>query len=259
MKRRNAIIRPAGVLCWSTACLIAGLGLSGCQRESSYTATAKDEEMAKTQKNVEELDALKSTLTSGAVPNNFRLEGVGYYHSGAHDFFPESYGTARDGKWFVNGVWQSEPPPVEEIAPSQPTPEALKKVLAALEREQKEEQQAGGGGGGSTVHHHHGGSGWTSALLMYWMLSGNRNRFTPTAGFNRAASQAPAWQGQIDRNREQVRAHAAANPGYSRAVADSKARGVPVRSGQSVRGGFGSSSSSGSKAHSSGGSRSSGS
>jgi hypothetical protein len=255
MKRRNATIRPAGVLCWSTACLIAGLGLSGCQR--SYTATAKDEEMAKTQKNVEELDKLKSTLTGGEVPNNFKLEGVGYYHAGARDFFPEAFGTARDGKYFVNGMWQSATPPVEEIPPSRPTPDALKKVLAALEKEQKEEQTAGGGSsGGSVVHHHHrSGFGVTDALLMYWMLSGNRNSFTPTAGFNSAAAQAPAWQSQIDRDRESVRSYASSNPGYRRAVEESKARGTTVRSGQSVRGGFGGSSSS-SSSHSSGGSSS---
>lgn len=254
MKRRNATIRPAGVLCWSTACLIAGLGLSGCER--SYTATAKDEEMAKTQRNIEELDALKSTLTRGEVPNNFKLEGVGYYHAGARDFFPESYGTERDGKWFVNGVWQTDPPPVEEISPSQPTPDALRKVMAALEKEEKEQQQASNSGSNPQVvnHYHHGSGGFTNALLMYWMLSSNRSGFTPTApAYQHAAAQAPAWQGQIDSDREQVRAHAAANPGYSRAVAESKARGTTVRSGQSVRGGFGSSSST----HSSSGSSSS--
>ncbi|WP_035615282.1 hypothetical protein [Haloferula sp. BvORR071] len=241
MKRRNAIIRPAGILCWSTACLIAGLGLSGCER--SYTATAQDEQMAKTQKEIEQMDALKKTLTAGDVPNNFKLEGVGYYHAGAHDFFPEPYGTARDGKWFMNGVWQTTPPPVEEIPPSRPSPEALKKVLAALEKEQKEDEQ-GGSGGGTIVHNHHSGFGMGNALLMYWMLSGNRNSFTPTAGFNRAATQAPAWQGEIESERSKVSAHAAANPGYRRMVEQSKASGSPVTAGKSVRGGFGSSRSS---------------
>lgn len=258
MKRRTATIRPAGVLCWSTACLIAGLGLSGCERQSTYTATAKDEEMAKTQKNVEQLDKLRTTLTGGEVPNNFHLEGVGYYHAGAHDFFPEAFGTARDGKYFVNGMWQANPPPVEEIPPSRPTPDALKKVLAALEKEQKEEQQTAGTGG--TVHHHHHRSGFgvTEGLLMYWMLSGNRNSFTPTPGFHSAAAQAPAWQSQIDRDRENVRSYASSNPGYRRAVEESKASGGTVRSGQTVRGGFGGSSSS-KASNSSSGSRSSGS
>ncbi|WP_367872478.1 hypothetical protein [Luteolibacter sp. Populi] len=244
MKRRNAILRPAGALSWSTACLIAGLGLSGCER--SYTATATDEQMAKTQKEVEEMDALKATLTGGAVPNNFQLAGVGYYHAGANDFFPEAFGSARDGKWFINGVWQATPPPVEEIAASRPSPEALKKVMAALEKEQKEQQTAGSSGGNAGAHNgHHGGFGMGNMLLMYWLLSGNRNGFAAGPGFQRAASQAPAWQSQIDQKRSMVSSHAAANPGYRRMVEQSRASGVPVQAGKSVRGGFGSSAKSG--------------
>jgi len=40
-----------------------------------------------------------------------------------------------------------------------------------------------------------------------------------------------------------VSRYAAANPGYQRMVEQSRATGAPVKAGQSVRGGFGSSSS----------------
>jgi hypothetical protein len=53
------------------------------------------------------------------------------------------------------------------------------------------------------------------------------------------------WQRGVDTQRGAVNRYAAANPGYQRMVAQSRATGTPVRPGQSVRGGFGSRSSSG--------------
>jgi hypothetical protein len=114
-------------------------------------------------------------------------------------------------------------------------------VQAALEREQQ--LLAGQSGAGQT--HHHGGFGMGNALLMYWLLSGNRGGFVAGPGFQRAATQAPAWQGEVERQRGTVNAYASSNPGYRRMVEQSRASGVPVRSGQSVRGGFGSSRSGG--------------
>lgn len=241
MKRRSAvIIRPGGVLRWSTVALLAGVGLTGCER--SYVATAKDQQMAETQKRIEALDAQKSKLATGMVLNNFHLEGVGYYHAAARDFFPHPYGFEQNGKWYVNGVWQARPGP-DSVADSRPTPEALKKVEAALEKE----QQALAGQSGS-ARSSSGGFGMGNALLMYWMLSGNRGFFSPGNGFRQASTQVPQWQGGVESQRSAVASHAAANPGYQRLVDQSRSSGAPVRAGQSVRGGFGG------KATSSGGS-----
>lgn len=237
MKRRTATILPAGALRWSTACILAGLGLSGCER--NYVATAKDQQMAETQKRIEALDAQKAKLTGGEVPNNLHIEGVGYYHSLARDFFPHPYGFAHEGKWFVNGQWVAQAP-VENESSSKPSPEALKKVQAALEREQQ--LLAGQSGAGQR---NSSGFGMGNALLMYWLLSGNRGGFTQGPGFQRAASQAPAWQGEVERQRGAVNSYASSNPGYRRMVEQSRASGTPVRTGQSVRGGFGSSRSGG--------------
>jgi hypothetical protein len=239
MKRRNATILSSGALRWSTTCILAGLGLSGCER--NYVATAKDQQMAETQKRIETLDAQKAKLTSGEVQNNLYIEGVGYYHSLARDFFPHPYGFEHQGKWFVNGGWVGHPP-VENESSSKPSPEALKKVQAALDREQQ--LLASQPGGGHSANNH-GGFGMGNALLMYWLLSGSRGGFAAGPGFQRAATQAPAWQGEVERQRGAVNAHASANPGYRRMVEQSRASGVPVRSGQSVRGGFGSSRSGG--------------
>ena len=119
---------------------------------------------------------------------------------------------------------------------TQPTPEALKKVQAALERE----QQVLAGQSGAGQSHHHSGFGMGNALMMYWLLSGSRGGFAAGPGFQRAASQAPAWQGEVERQRSAVNSYASSNPGYRRMVDQSRASGVPVRTGQSVRGGFGS-------------------
>jgi hypothetical protein len=238
MKRSTAIIRPGGALSWSTACILAGLGLTGCER--NYVATAKDQQMAETQKRIEALDAQRAKLMGGEVPNDFFLEGVGYYHAGAHDFFQHPYGFAHQGKWYVNGVWQDRPPQIEAVASSRPSPEALKKVEAALAREQ---QLLAGQSGASHSGGH--GFGMGNALLMYWLLSGNRGSFMPGAGFQRASSQAPAWQNEVERQRSTVSGYAASNPGYRRMVDQSRATGAPIRAGQSVRGGFGSSRSGG--------------
>jgi hypothetical protein len=238
MKRRTATILPAGALRWSTACILAGLGLSGCER--NYVATAKDQQMAETQKRIETLDAQKAKLMSGEVPNNLYIEEVGYYHSLARDFFPHPYGFEHEGKWYVNGAWVAAPP-VENESSSKPTPEALKKVQAALERE----QQLLAGQSGATQGHHHSGFGMGNALLMYWLLSGNRGGFMAGPGYQRAAAQAPAWQGEVERQRGAVNSYASSNPGYRRMVEKSRSSGVPVRTGQSVRGGFGSSRSGG--------------
>lgn len=244
MKRSTASIRPGGVLRWSTACILAGVGLSACDR--GYVATEKDEQIAEVEKRIDTLDASKATLMAGEVPNNFHLDGVGYYHAAARDFFPHRYGFADERGWFVNGTWELNPGP-DEVAASRPTAEALKRVEAALEAERQE--LAGEPGAASTAtsqgHAHSHGFGMGNALMMYWLLSGNRGFFSPGPGFRNADGSAASWQRSVENQRAAVNSHAAANPGYRRMVEQSRASGRMVRAGESVRGGFGSSRSGG--------------
>jgi hypothetical protein len=235
MKKRGIqqLIRPGGILRWSTVCILAG-GLAGCDR-GSHVVTSKDAEMAATELQLSKLDAAKARLLAGEVEHNFHLEKVGYYHADAHAFFEHPYGYERDGKFFINGEWKTEMLPALASS-SRPSAEALKKVEAALEQEQ---QTASGG-------HSHGGFGMGNALMMYWLLSGNRGFFSPGAGFRHADGQATGWQRGVDQKRDEVRGYAAANPGYRRMVDQSRATGTPIRPGQTIRGGFGSSASRGS-------------
>jgi hypothetical protein len=248
MKKRGALsrIRMGGVLHGSTLCILAGgmVGLTGC--EKSYTATAKDQQVAELQKQLDALDAQKTRLTNGEVTHNFELPGVGFYHADARDFFPFRHGHSQDGKWYANGAWQDSPPGEPQVAASRPSPDALKRVELALQHEQEQlegVQQGAQAAAGQPVVHHHGGFG--NALMMYWLLSGNRGFFSPGAGFTAASGQASRWQGGLDQQRQAVSSHAAASPGYRRMVEQSRMSGRPVVAGQSVRGGFGSSGSSG--------------
>ena len=248
MKKRGlaARIRTGGILHWSTVCILAGgaAGLTGC--DSKYTATAKDEQMAVLQKKLDAVDTEKSRLMNGEVTNNFELAGVGFYHAESRDFFPYPFGHQQDGKWYINGRWQEFAPGEVHVNASRPTPEALKKVELALEQEQKllaqENTNAAGGAGSSsnTTHHH---SGFGNALMMYWLISGNRGSYAPGAGFRQAESQTGRWQQGMERDRQTVSRYASSNPGYRRMLDHSKATGKPVTAGNSVRGGFGSKSS----------------
>lgn len=232
-KRRFSLSPTGGILRWSTFCILAGgtAGLTSCDR-SSYTATEKDVQMAAIQSRVEKLDAEKAKLSRGEVDNNFHLPRVGYYHAMAHNFFEHPYNFQQDGKYFVNGKWESSPGP-EFATASSPSPEALAKVDAALAEEQKLASNSSEKSGG--------GFGMGNALLMYWLLAGNRGGMAPGAGFRQASQQAGNWQRSVDTQRGAVNRYASANPGYQRMVEQSRASGKPVGAGQSVRGGFGSS------------------
>ena len=241
MKKRSPLtaIRPNGILRWSTACILLGgsAGLTSCEREETYVATDQDVKMAGIQKKIEDLDSSQQLLKQGLVENNFSIPGVGYYHAAKNDFFEHPYNFQRDGKWYVNGAWQDHPE-VEGIPASRPSPEALKKVDAALTREQQQPS-----GAAPSQAHSGGGFGVGNMLMMYWLLSGNRGMFSPGAGFQNAGRNVGNWQSQVNDERRNVARHASASPGYNRMVEQSKMRGTPVRPGQSVRGGFGSSSS----------------
>ncbi len=239
MKKRSFLtcLRPGGILLWSTACILAGT-LSSCDRGVKHVMTEQDEEVAKTQSQIEKLDTEKSKLIKGEVSHNFHIPRVGYYHASAQNFYEHPYGFAKDGRYFINGVWRDENTP-ESLTASRPTPEALKKVEAALEQEQKIASNPS-----NQQPHGSGGFGMGNALMMYWLLSGNRGMFSPGNRFRQASGQAENWQRAVEDQRGAVSRYAAANPGYQRMAAQSRATGVPVKAGQSVRGGFGSSRSS---------------
>ncbi len=222
------MIRPGGILFWSTACILTG-GLASCDRSVTHVISEKDAEMAETELKIEKLDSEKSVLQQGEVSHNFHIDKVGYYHADARDFFPHPHGFEQDGRYYANGVW-SEQPVLATLERSKPTPEALAKVEKALEEEQT--------AAAPSSHGH--GFGMGNALMMYWLLSGSRGSFFPGAGFRRADTQAADWQRGVDRQRDVVRGYAAANPGYRRMVDQSRASGMAVRPGQTVRGGFGS-------------------
>ena len=237
MKKRSFLttLRPGGILRWSTVCILAG-SLSSCDRGVRNVMSEQDAEVAETQSQIEKLDTEKSRLTAGEVSHNFHIPRVGYYHAGARNFYQHPYGFEQDGRYFINGDWRDENT-AEPLAASRPTPEALKKVETALEEEQKTASN-------SSIHHHHGGGfGMGNALMMYWLLAGNRGMFSPGNGFRQASGQAGNWQRGVEDQRGAVSRYAAANPGYQRMAEQSRATGVPIKAGQSVRGGFGSSSS----------------
>ena len=188
------------------------------------------------QTQIEKLDSAKSKLAKGEVANNFHIPRVGYYHAEARNFFEHPYGFEKDGRYFINGVWHDQPV-AETVASSRPTPEALKKVEAALEEEQKVAS--------NTQQQRGGGFGMGNALMMYWLLSGNRGMFSPGNGFRQASGQAGSWQQGMDSQRSAVKSYAASNPGYQRMVDQSRASGTSIKPGQSVRGGFGTSRNSG--------------
>lgn len=243
-------IRPGGILQWSTLCLLAGgsVALTSCDSKSTYTATAQDEQMAALQKKLDDIESRKSQLLNGYVEHNFELPGAGFYHADAQDFFPYTYGHEKDGKWYANGQWVDAKPEPPRLTTSRPSEAALRKIEMILAREQELVEENSTASSSSTHRssyhsNHHHGSGVGNMLLMYWLLSGNRNNYTPGAGFQQAQARQQGWQQSLNNDRSTVNAHAAANPGYQRLVQQSKQSGSPVTAGKSVRGGFGGSSS----------------
>jgi hypothetical protein len=236
MKKRglSTTLRTGGILRWSTACILAG-GLAGCDRGTRYVATEKDAEMAAIQSGIEKLDSQKSKLLRGEVENNFHIPGVGYYHAEIGTFLEHPHGFVKDGLHFINGEWEYFARESAVVA-SRPTASALRRVEAVLLEEQKTAENAPQEGGGL---------GMGNALMMYWLLSANRGTFTPGAGFRQADARARFWQKDVEEERESVARHASSSPGYHHFVNQSRSQGAPVKAGQSVRGGFGSSRSGG--------------
>jgi hypothetical protein len=232
-------IRKGGILNWSTLALLAGssAGLTSCDSENNYTATAEDMNMAVLQQNLDSVEGRKALLLKGEVAHNMEIPGLGFYHVEAQDFFPFPFGHAQNGKWYANGEWRNFQPSTPFLASSRPSDEALRKVETHLAQEQQPVAQ-----GATSGHQTYHGGGVGNMLLMYWLLSGNRGSYTPGAGFQRAQTQQQGWQQTLNTQRQTVNAHAAANPGYQRLVEQSNRTGTPIKAGSSVRGGFGSSS-----------------
>lgn len=240
-KSTGAALRVSGILRVSTASLLATgiMGVTSCG-DKAYETSLKDQEMAATQREIDKLDAQRTQLVSGEVPNNFFLENLGHYHAGAHSFFTPAYNESRDGKYFVDGVWQESRGPTD-VPPSRPSMDALIKIDAALAKvQEKMKSQTSAANVANQSSHNGGGMGMGSMLMMYWMLSGNRGMFGGGTGYAYGNAQAGNWQRDLDQRRSTVSSYAAGNPGYRAAISESARTGSPVRSGQSVRGGFGS-------------------
>ncbi len=233
MKRRSfrTYINPNGILRWSTLCILAAL--PGC---NSPVATDNDVAMAENQAQIEQLDREHAKLLNGEIDNNFYLPKLGYYHANAHDFFENPYGMEQDGRYYVDGRWQDAAVAEYEGGPTRPTPEALKKIELVLEDEQRAEQEAEQAQN-SNYRSYHGGSN----LMMYWLIFGNRNTYTPGPGFQQASTRTAVWEQNLASQRSAVSSYAAASPSYRSLVAQSRASGTSIHSasGASVRGGFG--------------------
>lgn len=238
MKKRSLFnrITSNGILKWSTACILAG-AMSSCDDSEPFEPSKEDIEMAKKQSTLDKVDSHKSKLQRGEVAHNMHIPKLGYYHASAHAFFEHPYGHSENGRYFINGQW-SDQMVTETLTASQPSADTLKQVDLALQEEQKSQPTS------STVHHHHSGGGISNALMMYWLLAGNSGRFAPGSGFQQAQGQAGQWQQRMDQDRSAVSSYAKQHPSYQRLVNQNRTNGTSVQPNQSVRKGFGSSSSS---------------
>lgn len=251
-------LQSRGVLRWSTSLILASgiTGLTSCERK--VVATAEDARIAKMEAEVERLDSQRAQLLKGELANNFELPGLGFYHAAVNDFYPVSYNTQENGRWFVNGEWKEAAGQLD-VPPSRPSTAALQRVEQQLTKEretwEKESAAPATASSGSTAHHYHG-AGFGQGLMLYWLLSGNRGHYNPGPGFQQTAPMAGRWEQNVEQNRNAVRSYSQTHPSYSNFVARSKATGSPVREGMSVRGGFGSGSRSSSGFNSSSSSRS---
>lgn len=232
----SASLCPNGILRWSTLCLLAG-SLASCEKESTYIVTEKDASMAKLQTSIDQLDSQRALLNAGEVSNNFHIDPIGYYHAEKREFFPKAYNTLENGLYYVNGEWQEHAGP-SYVSPSRPSPEALQKVDLALTQAKKEEET--NSSSPTATRQHSGGFGATNMLLMYMLLSGNRGSFTPGAGFQQTQRNVSDLNRRSTEERRTASTYAAGNPGYRKAMEQSKAQGKTIQTGQSLRGGFGS-------------------
>lgn len=218
MKRAPSLqIRRGGILQLSTWIILAGstLSLTSCDSSERKARQAQASYEAESKRLVAELDDQRTQLLSGEVPNNFRIEDVGYYHAAGHDFYEHSYNFQRDGKWFVNNTWAEAPGP-EDVPASRPSPEALKRVDDALAKQQQSLDTTASQAAYYQNQSHSSGPGLGTALAMYWLLSGNRGSYAPGPGFSSFGQRAPLFETNYRRQRdEQARTTSYAGGGGS--------------------------------------------
>lgn len=250
MKRAASIpIRRGGILQLSTWLILAGstVSLTSCDSSQRRAREAQAAYEAESKKLVGELDAQRQQLLSGEVPNNFHIEGIGYYHAAAHDFYENSYNFQRDGKWFVNNAWVDQAGPAE-VPASRPSPEALQRIDDQLAKQ----QQALDGASAQAMQYQSqasSGPGLGSALMMYWLLSGNRGAYGASPGFSGFSPRASGWESTYRQQRDQqARTTAGFRTGSggssggfgSAGRSSSSSEGSSHASSSSARGGFGS-------------------
>jgi hypothetical protein len=189
-------IQPHGILRLSTALVLAGgtMMLTHCDdRESEQAGRQQQDAIRERARAQSELDSARRALESGMVANNYNIPRVGYYHAAVGTFYETEYNQEKDGRFFVNGQWQDQRGPLE-VPSSRPTIAELARIEALMATIQAEESNEGGGT--TQIVHHHGGSGFMNGMMMYWLLSGNRNAgyYSPGPGFTRASAYTSDWQ-----------------------------------------------------------------
>ncbi|MFD0895404.1 hypothetical protein KBB96_20295 [Luteolibacter ambystomatis] len=205
MKRAPSLqIRRGGILQLSTWIILAGstLTLTSCDSSERKARQAQASYEAESKRLIAELDDQRTQLLSGEVPNNFRIDDIGYYHAGAHDFYEHSYNFQRDGKWFVNNTWAEAPGP-EDVPASRPSPEALKRIDDALAKQQQSLDTTAQQATYYQNQSHSSGPGLGTALAMYWLLSGNRGSYAPGPGFSSFGQRAPLFETTYRRQRDE--------------------------------------------------------
>jgi len=205
MKRAPSLqIRRGGILQLSTWIILAGstLSLSSCDSSERKARQAQASYETESKRLIAELDTQRDQLLSGQVPNNFRIEDVGYYHAASHDFYEHSYNFQRDGKWFVNNTWAEAPGP-DDVPASRPSPEALKRVDDALAKQQQSLDATADQAAYYQNQSHSSGPGIGTALAMYWLLSGNRGSYAPGPGFSSFGQRAPLFETTYRRQRDE--------------------------------------------------------
>ncbi|BCU77347.1 hypothetical protein [Luteolibacter sp. LG18] len=205
MKRASSLpITRGGILQLSTWIILAGstLTLTSCDSSERQARQAQANYESESKRLIAELDDQRDQLLSGQVPNNFRIDDVGYYHAASHDFYEHSYNKQQDGKWFVNNTWAEAPGP-EDVPASRPSPEALKRVDDALAKQQQKLDATAEQAVQYQNQSHSSGPGLGTALAMYWLLSGNRGSYSPGPGFSSFSQRAPLFESNYRRQRDE--------------------------------------------------------
>lgn len=218
MKRASSLqLHRDGILRLSTWVILAGspLSLTSCDSSERRAREARTNYESESRRLISELDSQRTQLLSGEVPNNFHIPNIGYYHAAAHDFYPQSYNFQKDGKYFVNNTWVDAPGP-DNVTASRPTPEVLRRIDEAFDKQQASLGALANQSEHYSSHAHSSGPGMGTALMMYWLLSGNRGHYSPGPGFASFGQRAPMWESNYRRQREdEARTRAYSSSGFA--------------------------------------------